>query len=174
MHYSQIIKADLVNGEGIRISLFVSGCTNRCKGCFQPETWDFRFGSEYTKDTEEEIMQTLKRPMYDGLSILGGEPMEPDNQKVISELIRRVRKELPEKTIWVYTGFVYGKDLLEGQRKHTEYTDEILNSIDVLVDGPFVDAKKNGKLMFRGSENQRIIDMDKTRKTGNVVLSNLM
>lgn len=173
MHVGEIFIADSANGIGVRVTIFVSGCTNRCPGCFQPQTWDFDYGDLYTPEMEQSIMDELAKPHYDGLTILGGEPFEPSNQREIINLIRRVRKELPNKTIWIYTGFVYDKDLVPGGRRYTEVTDEILDSIDVLVDGPFVESKKNISLRFRGSENQRIIDMRHTRLSGNITLSPL-
>ncbi len=173
MHYGEIITADPANGPGIRLSLFVSGCTNHCRGCFQPETWDFNYGPEYTEETEERVLSELKKDYYQGLTILGGEPMEPENQPDVAHLIMRMREDMPDKDIWVFTGFTFESDLLPGQRKYTEYTDSILDNIDVLVDGKFILEKKNLMLRFRGSENQRIIDMKKSRRSGKVVLSPL-
>jgi anaerobic ribonucleoside-triphosphate reductase activating protein len=173
MHFGQIFTADAANGLGIRVSLFVSGCTNRCKGCFQPETWDFSYGEPYTDETEDFLIKELALDYYDGLTILGGEPFEPSNQEVLIGLIRRVKKELPNKNIWMYTGFTYEKDLTPGGCRYTEVTDEILDSVDILVDGRFEEDRKNIMLKFRGSENQRIIDMPATRKSGAVVLSPL-
>ncbi len=173
MHIGQIITADSANGIGIRVSVFVSGCTNCCPGCFQPETWDFSFGQLYTQEIEDAILLELKKPQYDGLTLLGGEPFEIANQKGLLPLIRRIKKELPNKTIWVYTGFTYDKDLIEGGCRHIDITDEILNSIDVLVDGRFMIDLLDVRLNFRGSSNQRIIDMKKTHQEGRVVLSPL-
>jgi anaerobic ribonucleoside-triphosphate reductase activating protein len=173
MHFGQIFTADAANGLGIRVSLFVSGCTNRCKGCFQPETWDFSYGEPYTGETEDFLIKELSMDYYDGLTILGGEPFEPSNQEVLIGLIRRIKKELPNKNIWMYTGFTYEKDLVLGGCRYTEVTDEILDSVDILVDGRFEEDKKNIMLKFRGSENQRIIDLPATRKSGAVVLSPL-
>lgn len=170
MYYGNIKMYDIADGEGCRVTLFVSGCTNCCEGCFQKETWDFHYGQEYTKETEDKILKLLDNENIQGLTLLGGEPFEPENQKVLIRLLRRVHKELPDKDIWSYTGFVLDKDLLEGQRKHTEVTDEMLSYLDVLVDGPFVLSKKNISLYFRGSENQRVIDMNKTRKEHKIVL----
>ena len=170
MYYGNIKNYDIADGEGVRVTLFVSGCTNHCKDCFQPQTWDFHYGQEYTKDTEAEILQLLGNENIEGLTLLGGEPFEPENQEELVKLLRKVRETYPNKTVWAYTGFVYEKDLLAGQRKHTEYTDEILSYLKVLVDGPFVTEKMNICLYFRGSENQRVIDMAKTLQTGKVVL----
>lgn len=169
MYYGNIKRYDIADGEGVRVTLFVSGCTNACEGCFQPETWDFCYGQPYTKETEDEIIEYLRDENIQGLTLLGGEPFELENQPVLTELLRRVRKELPKKDIWSYTGFVYEKDLQLGQRRYGEYTDEMLSLLDVLVDGPFVLAKKNISLLFRGSSNQRIIDMKKTLQEGHVV-----
>ncbi|MBD0858657.1 anaerobic ribonucleoside-triphosphate reductase activating protein [Erysipelotrichaceae bacterium] len=170
MHYGNIKNYDIADGEGVRVTLFCSGCTNRCEGCFQPETWDFCYGKEYTKETEDQLIQMLTNPNIQGLTLLGGDPFEPSNQRTLITLLRRVKQELPTKDVWAYTGFVYEQDLLEGQRKHTEVTDEMLSYIDVLVDGPFVIDEKDISLYFRGSTNQRVIDMPKTLKSGNVVI----
>lgn len=170
MYYGNIKNYDIADGEGVRVTLFCSGCTNRCEGCFQPETWDFCYGKEYTKETEDQLIQMLTNPNIQGLTLLGGDPFEPSNQRTLITLLRRVKQELPTKDVWAYTGFVYDQDLLEGQRKHTEVTDEMLSYIDVLVDGPFVIDEKDISLYFRGSTNQRVIDMPKTLKSGSVVI----
>ncbi|MBP5247057.1 MAG: anaerobic ribonucleoside-triphosphate reductase activating protein [Fibrobacter sp.] len=170
MHVGQIYKTDCANGTGIRISLFVSGCTIHCKGCFNARTWDFDFGVPYDEKIENFILEELSKDYYEGITILGGEPFEPSNQETLVLLIRRIKKELPQKSIWMFSGYVYDRDLIAGGKKHTDVTDEILDSIDVLVDGPFVLEKKNIALRFRGSENQRIIDMKESRKTGRVEL----
>ena len=173
MYLAEMITADDANGPGIRVSIFVSGCTNHCPGCFQPETWDFHYGVPYDKTMEERILKELEKPYYAGLTILGGEPFEPENQEELVKLIRKVRKKFPDRTIWMYTGFVYEFDLIPGGEKYTEVTDEILDHIDVLVDGRFILEKKNLMLRFRGSENQRIIDMKRTRELKSVVLDSL-
>ncbi len=173
MNIGQLIKCDVANGPGIRLSLFVSGCTNHCKGCFQPQTWDFAYGIPYDNNTQQEIITELKRPFYDGITILGGEPFEPANQEVLVTLIRRIRSELPGKTIWMYTGFIYDMDFIPGGRRYTAVTDEILDNIDILVDGPYVEELRNITLKFRGSENQRILDMKKTRAAGKITLAQL-
>lgn len=170
MYYGNIKKHDIANGEGVRVTLFVSGCRVHCEGCFQAQTQDFKFGEEYTQETEEEIIEALKDEHVEGLTLLGGEPFEPENQEVLVKLLKRVRDELPEKDIWSWTGYVYDKDLVKGGRKHTEVTDEMLGYLDVLVDGPFILAKRNLALTFRGSENQRIINMKETLKKGEVVI----
>ena len=170
MYYADIKSYDIANGEGCRITLFVSGCTNHCKGCFQPETWDFHYGQPYTKDTEEYILNLLQNPHIEGLTILGGEPFEPFNQAELVNLLHIVKQKFPLKNIWCFTGFVYDKDLLKGQRKHTNATDEMLSYIDVLVDGPFILQQRDISLYFRGSRNQRILDMKQTLQTGSIVL----
>ncbi len=173
MNVGQIMFADTANGEGIRVSVFVSGCTIHCKGCFQPQTWDFAYGNPFTSELQENILTELEKGFYSGLTILGGEPFEPANQAGEIGLIREFKKRFPHLSLWMYTGFLYDKDLVPGGRKYTELTDEILDSVDILVEGPFVEAKRNLTLNFRGSSNQRIIDMKATRKTGSVVLSPL-
>lgn len=168
MYYGSIKTCDVANGIGVRVTLFVSGCTNACEGCFQPETWDFTYGQPYTKKTEQTIIDALKPAHIRGLTILGGEPFEPSNQSELVHLITRVKKELPKKDIWMYTGFVLS-DFFKGGKRYTIYTDTILHGIDVLIDGKFVLKKLNIQLRFRGSENQRIIDMKKTLESGNVI-----
>ena len=170
MHYCEIKKSDIANGPGMRVTIFVSGCTNKCPGCFQPETWDFDYGKLYDQEAENMILNELKKPWYQGLTILGGEPFEPVNQEGLIHLVKRTRQEQPDRDIWVFTGFIYEQDLVNGGRKHTDITDELLDNIDVLVDGRFILEQKNISLKFRGSENQRIIDMKQTRKSGKVVL----
>jgi anaerobic ribonucleoside-triphosphate reductase activating protein len=170
MHFGEIKIADVANGPGMRVTLFVSGCTNRCKGCFQPQTWDFCYGKEWTKEWEDVVMEALAKPYCQGLTVLGGEPFEPENQRELVKLLRRVKQALPTKNIWAFTGFVSDRDLISGGRKHCEVTDDMLSMIDILVDGPFVEEKKNLSLRFRGSENQRIIDMNKTREAGEIVI----
>lgn len=173
MHVGQIITADCANGPGIRLSVFVSGCTNRCKGCFQPQTWDFDFGRKYDKAMQDYILQELAKPFYRGLTILGGEPFELENQGEVADLILRVRRELPDRDIWVYSGFTYDKDLVAGGKRYGKRTDDILDNIDVLVDGRFVEELKSLKLVFKGSSNQRLINMKKTRKDGAVTILDL-
>lgn len=170
MYYGNIKKNDIANGKGVRVTLFVSGCTNHCKNCFQPETWNFDYGKPYTKETEVEIIEALKPSHIAGLTLLGGEPFEPENQRELVKLLRRVRKELPEKNIWSFTGFILDQDLLDGGRKYCEVTDEMLSLLDVLVDGPFKEEEKDITLAFRGSRNQRVIDMKKSLKEQEVVL----
>ena len=165
MYYGTIKKYDIADGEGVRVTLFVSGCTNHCKGCFQPQTWDFKYGTPYTEDTEQELID----PNISGLTLLGGEPFEVENQQVLVGLLRRVRRELPEKTVWSYTGFVYDRDLVPGGKRYCDVTDEMLSYIDVLVDGPFIEEQKDIRLTFRGSANQRVLDLKETRRTGSIV-----
>ncbi len=162
MNYASIRTCDIANGEGVRVSLFVSGCTHRCKGCFNEEAWDFAYGKPFTAETEAEILAALEPGFIDGLSLLGGEPMEPENQRVLVPFLRRVRDRFGlSRTIWVYTGCVLETELRNESRWRTEVTDEFLSLIDVLVDGPFVEDLKDISLKFRGSSNQRIIDMHK-------------
>lgn len=169
MNYGAIKKCDIANGVGVRTVLFVSGCTHHCKGCFQPETWNFDYGERYTKETEDEIIESLRPDYVDGITLLGGEPFEPENQRELVKLLRRIKKELPQKTVWSFSGFTY-EELTGDSRAVCEVTNEMLSMLDVLVDGEFVEAKRNISLRFRGSENQRLIDMNKTRKEGTIVL----
>ncbi len=169
MHYGEIKKTDIANGEGVRAALFVSGCTHHCKGCFNPETWDFGYGKEFTGETEEELLLALAPAHIAGLSLLGGEPMEPENQRALLPFLRRVKGTYPEKTIWCYTGYLFEKELQGEGRARCEVTDELLSLIDVLVDGEFVQEKKNISLRFRGSENQRVIDVQKSFQEGKIV-----
>lgn len=173
MNYGEIKNCDIANGLGVRVSLFVSGCTHRCKGCFNALTWDFSFGSPYTQAVEDRIISMLSPGYINGLSLLGGEPMEPDNQRALMPLLRRVRETYPDKDIWCYSGYTFEDDLLSESRARCEVTDEFLSYIDVLVDGEFVEEKKNISLSFRGSENQRIIDVPKSLETGKTVIIEL-
>ena len=160
MYYGNIKKTDIADGDGVRVSLFVSGCRNCCKGCFQPETWDFKYGTEFTQETENQILEFLRPSYISGLTVLGGEPFEEENQRILAPFLRKVKETYPSKTIWCYTGYVLEKDLLpEDGRKHCEATGEMLKYIDILVDGPFIEEQKNISLKFRGSENQRILTL---------------
>ena len=170
MNYAAIKKCDIANGTGVRTSLFVSGCRHHCKGCFQPETWDFDFGNEFTTDIEDDIIESLKPDYIEGLTLLGGEPFEPENQRVLVKFLKRVREVYPDKSIWCYSGYLFDEELLKDSKARCEVTDEMLSYIDVLVDGEFVLEKKNIMLKFRGSENQRIIDVKKSIKTGEIIL----
>ena len=157
MNYCEIKNYDIANGEGIRVSLFVSGCTHRCKGCFNAETWDFNAGLKFTEEVEEELLAMLNKPYINGLTLLGGEPFEVPNQRRLVPFLKRVKAKLPEKNIWCYTGYTYETDLLRDSRARCECTDEMLAMIDVLVDGEYIEAEKDISLAFRGSRNQRII-----------------
>ena len=171
MNYCNIKPRDIADGVGVRVTLFVSGCRNHCKNCFQPETWDFGYGDPFTKEVENHLMEELKPDFVDGLTLLGGEPGEAENQRGLVPFLRRVRRELPEKTIWCYSGFTW--EQLTGQqpsRCRCEVTDEFLSLLDVLVDGPFVEELHDITLLFRGSSNQRLIDVPKTLAQGRVVL----
>ena len=162
MYYGNIKKTDIADGDGVRVSLFVTGCRNCCKGCFQPETWDFKYGTEFTQETENQILEFLRPSYISGLTVLGGEPFEEENQRILAPFLRKVKETYPSKTIWCYTGYVLEKDLLpEDGRKHCEATGEMLKYIDILVDGPFIEEQKNISLKFRGSENQRILKLKK-------------
>lgn len=172
MYYGEIKKTDVANGPGVRVSLFVSGCTHHCKDCFQPETWDFKYGEPYTERTEQTILAALAPIFIEGLTVLGGEPFEPDNQRVLVDLLRQVHERLPKKNIWVFTGYRFEE--LTGQEKGTgrarcEVTDEMLSYIDVLVDGEFETDKKDISLQFRGSSNQRLIRVPETLQQGKIV-----
>lgn len=169
MNYGEIKYSDIANGVGVRTTLFVSGCTHACPGCFQPETWDFSFGEEFTHDVEDEIIESLRPSWVAGLTVLGGEPMEPSNQEALAPFLARVKEELPHKNIWAYTGDVF-EDLVLGGARCTIDTPEMLRCIDVLVDGPYVEAEKDITLKFRGSANQRIIDVPATLASGAVQL----
>ena len=172
MNFAQLYFNDVANGIGCRTALFVSGCTHHCKGCFNEMTWDFNYGEPYTEETEEKILNSLEPTYVKGLTILGGEPMEICNQKAIRPLIERIRKQFPNKSIWIYSGYTF-EELTDSSDKrcHGEDTDEILENIDILVDGEFVLEKRDISLRFRGSSNQRVIDVPKSLKEGEVILS---
>lgn len=172
MHYGEIKNCDIANGIGVRVSLFVSGCTNHCEGCFQPETWDFNYGNDFTEETENRILEMLAPDYICGLTVLGGEPFEPENQRVLVDFLRKVRRKYPEKSIWCFTGFTLEMLETEGTHCHCEATEEMLSLSDVLVDGRFDKNKKNISLRFRGSENQRLIDLNLTRECGTLTLWN--
>lgn len=172
MNYCGLKKLDIANGEGLRVTLFVSGCRNRCKGCFQPETWDFNYGEPFTAATEQIIIEALADPSVRGLTLLGGEPMEPENQIGLLPLLQRIKSLYPGKNIWLYTGNLYEElaGLLGEHPKRLPITDELLSLIDILVDGRYEEDKHRLGLRFRGSENQRIIDLVKTRESGRIVI----
>ena len=170
MYYATIKKHDVANGVGVRVSLFVSGCTHRCKGCFNAEAWDFSYGSPYTEETEREVLEAADKSYIAGLSLLGGEPFEPQNQRALLPLLRKFRARFPQKDVWCYTGYTLDKDLRPGGRAYCEATEEMLSLLDVAVDGEFVESQKDLKLRFRGSSNQRIIDVPRTLAAGEVRL----
>lgn len=168
MNYAGIKYCDIANGTGCRTVLFVSGCRNACKGCFQPQTWDFGYGEPFDEKVQEEVLKSLEPDYITGITVLGGEPFEPENQKELVPFMRKVVARYPNKNVWAFTGYIYDKDLVAGGRRHTEDTDELLSMIDVLVDGPFQEEKKDITLKFRGSSNQRILDLKETIRTGNI------
>lgn len=157
MNYGTIKKCDIANGTGVRVSLFVSGCRHHCKGCFNAVAWDFSYGQPYTAQTEQEVLEALAPDYIEGLSLLGGEPFEPENQPVLTELLRKVHAQYPQKDVWCYSGYRYETDLSAGGIVHTAVTDEMLSYIHVLVDGEFVEEERDLTLKFRGSRNQRIL-----------------
>ena len=171
MNYCEIKQCDIANGIGVRTTLFVSGCTNHCEECFQPQTWDFDYGKPFTEAVADEVIASCKPYYVNGLTLLGGEPFEPSNQRVLVPFLHRFREECPGKTVWAFSGFTLDRELLvDGSHPRCEVTDEMLSLIDVLVDGRFVRALKDISLRFRGSSNQRVIALNKTRETGQIVL----
>lgn len=170
MYYGEIKNCDIANGIGVRVSLFVSGCTNHCKNCFQPETWDFTYGQPFTQETEEKILTMLKPEHINGLSLLGGEPFEPANQKALLPFLQKVKDRFPQKTIWAYSGFTLEELWQKDSYANCAATTGILQLLDVLVDGRFEENLKDLSLRFRGSANQRLIDMEKTRRKKQIVL----
>lgn len=170
MYYANIKNCDIANGPGVRISLFVSGCTHHCKGCFNEVAWDFQYGKPFTQETIDEILTFLAPDYVKGLTLLGGEPFEPQNQGAIVELLRQVKAKYPEKSVWAFSGYLFDRDILAGRLGPKEITMEYLSYLDVLVDGPFVESKKNLALRFRGSENQRLINVPASLKNGEIVL----
>ena len=170
MYYGEIKNCDIANGEGVRITLFVSACTNRCPHCFQPKTWDFTYGQPFTAETEDYLLSLLAPDYISGLTLLGGDPFEPENQRALLPFLRRVRGRFPEKNIWAFTGFTYEELLAEDSHPRCEATDSLLSLLDVLVDGRFVEELKDISLRFRGSSNQRLIDLNATRQSGMVTL----
>lgn len=174
MNYGEIKWRDVANGTGVRVSLFVSGCRNKCPGCFNEATWDFNYGSPFTSEIEDKIIEALKPDYIEGLTILGGEPFEPENQEALYPFIKKVREIYPNKTIWMYSGYVLDKEIypIEG-KVHTKYSHDIINLIDILVDGRYVCTLRDLMLNFRGSKNQRIIDINQSKKENKIVLSKL-
>ena len=170
MYYGAIKNCDIANGPGVRITLFVSGCRNHCPGCFQPETWNFEYGLPFTEATEAEIFELMKPSYINGLTVLGGDPFEPENQRELLPFLQKLRQAFPSKNIWAYTGYTWENLTSEIHRTSTADTPEMLKLIDVLVDGPFIEVQKNIRLHFRGSENQRIIDVKRTILSGEITL----
>lgn len=173
MHYADIKKADVANGIGVRVSLFVSGCTHQCKNCFNREAWDFQYGKEFTQKEIDQVIEELDHPYVAGLSLLGGEPLEHMNQQGLLPLLKKVKEKFPEKNIWCYSGYTFEKDIINKMYQKWEETPELLSYIDVLVDGKFEEDKKDFRLRFRGSSNQRIIDVKKSLKENKAVLFEL-
>ena len=170
MNYATIKNCDIANGPGIRVSLFVSGCTHRCKGCFNEIAWDFDYGQPFTQQTIDQILEMLKPAYIKGITLLGGEPFEPQNQPALVDLLRQVKTAYPEKTVWAYSGYLFDRDILPGKLGDPAVTRELLGYLDVLVDGPFILQQKNLSLRFRGSSNQRIIHVPLSLERGEVVL----
>lgn len=170
MNYATIKNNDIANGPGVRVSLFVSGCTHKCPGCFNEVAWDFDYGEPFTQETIDTILGMLKPPHIRGLTLLGGEPFEPQNQPAVVELLRQVKANYPEKSVWAYSGYLFDRDILAGRLGPKEITDEYVSYLDVIVDGRFVQSRKNLSLRFRGSDNQRLIDVKASLKAGEVIL----
>ena len=170
MNYATIKPRDIANGPGVRVSLFVSGCTHRCPGCFNEEAWDFDYGQPFDQSTIDEILGLLQPDYVQGLTLLGGEPFDPRNQPAIVELLRQIKAKYPHKSIWAFTGYLFDRDILPGRLGESAITREYLSYLDVLVDGPFIQARKNLTLRFRGSDNQRLIDVPASLSRGEVVL----
>lgn len=169
MNYAEIKNCDIANGPGVRVSLFVSGCTHHCHGCFNKIAWDFAYGQAFTQEVEDKLLTMLKPSYIKGLTLLGGEPFEPQNQEPIVRFLRRVKEAYPQKSIWAFSGYLY-ETIVSGRLGNWEITKEYLSFLDVLVDGPFIEAKKNLSLRFRGSENQRLIDVPASLNSNHVVL----
>ena len=169
MNYADIKKIDVANGEGVRVSVFVSGCNHHCKGCFNQCAWDFNYGKKFTEKEEQQIIDYMNHDYISGLSLLGGEPLEPKNQEGLLPLVKKVKEKFPNKDIWCYTGFDFEKDVVEKMAKNNETTIELLKYIDIIVDGKFEEDKKDLKLQFRGSSNQKIVDVKKSLQTGQIV-----
>ena len=172
MNYAKIRKCDVANGPGVRVSLFVSGCNHHCKNCFNRDAWDFNYGNKFTEKQEEQIMEDLKTEYITGLSVLGGEPFEQTNQEGLAPLVKKVKQTYPDKKIWCYTGFTFDKQILGKmiEEEHRNTTKQMLENIDYIVDGRFVEELKDPKLQFRGSSNQRIIDVKKSLEEKEIVL----
>ena len=170
MNYATIKNCDIANGPGVRVSLFVSGCTHHCKGCFNEVAWDFNYGEPFTQQTIDMILDMMKPDYIKGITLLGGEPFEPQNQPALVELLRQIKAAYPEKSVWAFSGYLFDKDIVAGRLGDKAVTDEFLSYLEVLVDGRFVEEKKNLSLRFRGSSNQRIIHVPSSLKAGEIVL----
>ncbi len=170
MNYATIKNCDIANGPGVRVSLFVSGCTHHCKGCFNQVAWDFDYGEPFTQNTIDNILNMLGPDYVKGITLLGGEPFEPENQPAILDLLRQMHRKYPEKTVWAFSGYLFDKEILSGKLGPWEITEELLSYVDVLVDGRFVEEKKDLMLRFRGSSNQRLIDVPASLRMREVVL----
>ena len=170
MNYATIKNCDIANGPGVRVSLFVSGCTHHCKGCFNEVAWDFQYGEPFTQNTIDTILEMLSPAYVKGITLLGGEPFEPQNQPALLELLRQMKAKYPQKTVWAFSGYLFDRDILPGKLGDPAITHALIRYVDVLVDGPFVEEKKNLSLRFRGSSNQRLIDVPASLRTGEVIL----
>lgn len=170
MYYAAVKNVDIANGIGVRVSLFVSGCRNRCPGCFQPETWAFDYGKPFTEETEKLLLEALSKSYVGGLTLLGGDPFEPENQLALISFLRKMKSAFPQKSIWAYSGYTLEELSDPHGKQHTAVTEEMLSYLDVLVDGRYIEALHDISLRFRGSSNQRLIDMKQTRKTGKICL----
>jgi anaerobic ribonucleoside-triphosphate reductase activating protein len=169
MNYAGIKYCDVANGLGCRTVLFVSGCRNACRGCFQPQTWDFCYGEPFDEAIQKKVIDSLEPDYIDGITLLGGEPFEEENQQELLPFMKRLKAAYPDKNVWAFTGYIYDRDLIPGGRKYIGCTDELLSMIDVLVDGPYCEEQKSLMLQFRGSSNQRVIDLPKTIRCGEVI-----
>lgn len=170
MNYAEIKEYDIANGPGIRLSLFVSGCTHKCPGCFNEIAWDFSYGQEFTRETEDDILRALVDESYQGLTLLGGEPLDPRNQSAVLSLVRRFKTSFPKKDLWCFTGYLFDRDVCGWMSETLQETRELLSYLDILVDGPFVQEKKDVTLLFKGSSNQRTIDVQESLRRGEIVL----
>ena len=170
MHYADIKKVDIANGEGVRVSVFVSGCRHHCKGCFNPIAWDFKYGKEFNDQTIDEIIKDMDHDYIEGLSLLGGEPLEPENQEGLAKLVERVKEKYPNKNIWCYTGFDFEKDVMGKMCKESQMAQKLVSNLDVIVDGKFDETQMDKTLRFRGSRNQRIIDVQESMKENHIKL----
>lgn len=173
MYYATIKECDVANGPGVRVSLFVSGCNHHCKGCFNQVAWDFKYGQPFTQETIDKIIKDLDKDYVEGLTLLGGEPLEYTNQQGLVPLIKQVKEKLPNKSIWCFTGFDFEKDVMGKMYSNWEETRELISNIDVIVDGKFDESKKNVSLKFRGSENQRLIDVKKSIASNKVIWTDI-